>query len=135
MSIPMLAGCVIFPAATGVFAQNADEQRKPIVVTPSNADAVAGRDAEVVFMKASSGTRPKTAPESKLTIRGTQRKGDTSGGAEGSGDDFVRIPGHLTFNGGNVVETAESHNIYLASNGCLSPSCFGDPETFLRDLG
>src|ERR1700730_16448132 len=136
MSIPALAGCMIFPAATGALAQNADAQRKPMVVKPSEADAAAGRDAETVFMKAWSGTRPRTVPESKLTTRGSSERGRAaSKDDEGRGENFVRVPGHLTFNGGKVVETAESHNIYLASQGCSIPSCFGDPETFLRDLG
>jgi hypothetical protein len=137
ISIPVLAGCMIFPAATGALAQNADAPRKPNVVKPNEADAAAARDAEVVFRKAWSGTKPRTLPESKLTIRGTNvAKQAASGGADGRGDNlFVRVPGHLTFNGGNVVETAESHNIYLAAQGCSTPSCFGDPETFLRDLG
>jgi hypothetical protein len=133
MSIPMLAGCVIFPAATGALAQGT-APRKPMVVTPSDADAAAGRDAEVVFRRAFSGTRPRTVPESKLTVR-SERMQAKSEDSEGGGDDFVRIPGHLSFNGGKVVETAESHNIYLASQGCSAPACFGDPETFLRDLG
>jgi hypothetical protein len=137
MSIAVLAGCVVFPATTGVFAQNAAAPRKPNVVRPSDADAAAARDADVVFRKAWSGTKPRTLPESKLTIRGTNvNKQVASKEADGRGDSlFVRVPGHLTFNGGNVVETGESHNIYLASQGCSTPSCFGDPETFLRDLG
>jgi hypothetical protein len=136
IGVAALAGGTIFPAATGALAQNADASRKPKVITPSEADAAAGRDAETVFMKAWSGTRPRAVPESKLTVRGTSEQGrSASGEAEIHGETFVRVPGHLTFNGGHVVETAESHNIYLAAAGCLTPSCFGDTETFLRDLG
>jgi hypothetical protein len=136
MSVPMLAGCMIFPAATGALAQNADAQRKPRVITPTEADAAAARQSKTVFMKAWTGARPKTVPESKLIVRGTsertQAKSDES---DGSSDNFVRVPGHLSYFGGPTVETAESHNIYLAAAGCSTPACYGDPETFLRDLG
>jgi len=102
VSVGLLAGCVVLPAATGVFGQNAGTPRKLNVVRPSDADAAASQDADVVFRKAWSGTRPRTLPESKLTIRGTAvSKQATSRETEGRGGDFVRVPGHLTFNGGN----------------------------------
>jgi hypothetical protein len=136
MSISALVGCVIFPGATGVLAQKADAQRKPLLVKPSEADAAAGRDADVVFRKAWSGNKPKTLPESKLTVRGTSDREDaTAQDSEGGGDNFVRIPGMLTFHGGHVVDMAESHDIYLLPNGTSVASNWGDPETFLRDLG
>jgi hypothetical protein len=142
LSIPMLAGCLVFPAATGALAQNSNAPRKPRVVNPSDADAAAARDAHVVFMKAFSGTRPRTVPEAKLTIRNASAGKQAASKDRGDGDNlFVRVPGHLSFNGdlfqngGAVVESAESHDIYLAVPGCATPSCYGDPETFLRDLG
>jgi len=136
INIPMLAACIIFPAATGVLAQNADAPRKPVVVTPSDADAAAARDSETVFLKAYSGTKSRSVPESKLTIRRAPINGASKhGDREGQGDELVRIPGHLSFFGGPVVQMAESHNIYLFSTGCMTPACWGDPEPFLRDFG
>ncbi len=47
-----------------------------------------------------------------------------------------RFPGDLSFGGGAVVVSAQSHAIYMNPNGaCTIASCWGDPEGFLRDLG
>jgi hypothetical protein len=41
----------------------------------------------------------------------------------------------LTYNGGAIVRIAEQHPIFLLPNGsCPIAKCWGDPETFLRDL-
>jgi hypothetical protein len=146
--IPMLAGCVVFPAATGILAQDADAQRKPIVVRPTEADAAAAREAGVGFMKAWSGTKPKTVAQSRMTVMSLseQRQTASSGrqggeggeggeGDQGGEDNFSRVPGALSFLGGAVVESAESHNIYLLPSGTTVADNWGDPETFLRDLG
>jgi hypothetical protein len=135
LGVPLLAGCIIFPAATGALAQDANAPRKPITVQPSDADAAAGRDAEVVFRKAWTGARARTMPESKLMVRGTSARAEAGSGDSEHGDDFVRIPGRLSFLGGHVVEFAESHDIYLLPAGTSVASNWGDPETFLRDLG
>ena len=48
----------------------------------------------------------------------------------------TRYPGDLVYNGGNVVDSTQSHAIFLRPNGvCPIATCWGDPETFLRDLG
>lgn len=135
MSVPMLAGCMMLPAATGAWAQNADAPRKPKVVTPTEADFAAGRDAEVVFRKSFTGTKPKTVPESKLTVRSASVPQAAAGRDTERGDDFVRVPGRLTFLGGHVVTMADSHNIYLLPAGTTVADNWGDPESFLRDLG
>ena len=47
----------------------------------------------------------------------------------------TRYPGDLVYNGGLVVEFAQSHAIYLRPNGvCPISQCWGNPEGFLRDL-
>jgi len=53
------------------------------------------------------------------------------------GESPTRYPGDLTYQGGNVVEYAQHHPIYLYSTsaGCTSPSCWGRPATFLQNLG
>lgn len=136
LGISLLAGCTILTAAMTVCVLDAKAQRKPIRVTPSEADLAAGRDAEVVFFKAYSGTKPKTLPESKLSLHGNSQRDESRGAnSQESGDDFVRIPGHLSFLGGHVVEFAESHNIYLLPQGSTVAGNWGDPETFLEDLG
>jgi hypothetical protein len=47
------------------------------------------------------------------------------------------FPADLSFQGGKVVEFAQSHPIFLFSTSahCTSPACWGNPSTFLQDLG
>ena len=136
IGIPMLAGCVIFPVATGALAQEAKQQKR-VAVKPTEADRAAAQEADVVFLKAWSGTRPKALAESKLSVRGTsQQEAASSEDSQGSDDNSVRFPGDLEFHKGKVVEFAESHDIYMLPNGtCPISTCWGDPESFLRDLG
>jgi len=48
----------------------------------------------------------------------------------------VRYPADVVYQGGAVVEEAESHAIYMQPNGhCEISSCWGNPEGFLRDVG
>jgi hypothetical protein len=52
-----------------------------------------------------------------------------------SGPPATRYPADVTYQGGAVVETAESHAVYMLPNGhCNVSSCWGNPEGFLRDL-
>jgi hypothetical protein len=135
VGVPLLAGCSLFPAVTGSHAQDANKQRKPLVVNPTEADNAAGHEAEVVYQKAFTGTRPKSVPDSKLTFRRNGAPRQAASRDSGRGDDFSRIPGTLTYFGGQVVQMAESHNIYLLPNGSSIAAQWGDPETFLTDLG
>jgi hypothetical protein len=46
-----------------------------------------------------------------------------------------RFPADVTYQGGKVVETAESHPVYMLPNGhCEISSCWGNPERLLQDL-
>jgi hypothetical protein len=137
IGIPILAACIIFPAATGTPAQNADPQRKSIVIKVTDADKTAAGQADVVFLKAFSGNKHITSAPSKLVTRGTgQHTAASSKDSEDSEDNRIRFPGDLQYHNGKVVEFAESHNIYMLPNGsCPISTCWGDPESFLRDLG
>ena len=47
----------------------------------------------------------------------------------------MRYPGDLSYQGGAVVDSAQSHAIYLLPNGkCPISQCWGNPEGFLKDL-
>lgn len=135
VAVPLLAGCTLFPAVTRSRAQEANKQRKPLIIQPSDADYAAGRNADVVYQKAFTGTRPKSVPDEKLTFRkNAAPRHSASHGGDGGGE-FLRRPGTLTYFGGPVVEMAESHDIYLLPNGSSIAAQWGDPETFLTDLG
>jgi len=63
------------------------------------------------------------------------RRHSPANGARESNNNQTRYPGDLVFNGGPVVEFAQSHAIYLRPNGiCPIAVCWGNPEGFLRDL-
>lgn len=56
--------------------------------------------------------------------------------ARSAGNSRTRYPGDLQYHGGAVIESAQSHAIYLRPNGvCPISTCWGNPEMFLRDLG
>ena len=70
--------------------------------------------------------------EELLTLRSAPAPKASDASSNRSG---VRYPGDLTFQGGTVVDSAESHAIYLLPNGkCPISQCWGNPEGFLRDL-
>jgi hypothetical protein len=70
--------------------------------------------------------------EEVLTLRSAPAPKASDASSNRSG---VRYPGDLTFQGGTVVDSAESHAIYLLPNGkCPISQCWGNPEGFLRDL-
>jgi hypothetical protein len=66
----------------------------------------------------------------------TQRPASAaSKSADSSARGAVRYPADLSYQGGPVVDFAQSHAIYLLPNGkCPIPQCWGNPEGFLRDL-
>jgi hypothetical protein len=117
-----------------MFAQNEDAQQKQIVVKPADSDRDAARQAKVVFRRASPKHAQTPIEKSNLVYRASTRHDESRGGE--SRDNPIRFPGDLTYQGGAVVEFAESHNIYmLPGSTCASAACWGNPEQFLRDLG
>jgi hypothetical protein len=47
-----------------------------------------------------------------------------------------RFPGDLSYNGGAVVKSIESHGVFInSSKSCPVPQCWGAPLAFLTDLG
>jgi len=71
-----------------------------------------------------------------LRRSGSPRSRDAAPAAPSPFTVKVRYPGDLVYNGGNVIDSAESHPIYMRPNGvCPVATCWGDPQAFLRDLG
>jgi len=53
-----------------------------------------------------------------------------------AGDDFTQNPGDMTFQGGPTILFAASHAVFINPGGaCTIAGCWGDPETFLEDVG
>jgi hypothetical protein len=132
---PLLSALVIFSAATGATAQQSGAQQKPTVLKPDASDKMAAEQSKLVFSKAWAGHKAPVLPQSKLVFRAENKHGDVSEGSQDS-ENVIRYPGDLSYHGGATVEIAQSHNVYLFSGvSCSSPSCWGDPEGFLRALG
>jgi hypothetical protein len=135
IAISTLASGLLFLAVPGVHAQSGDQQQKQSTVKPADIDNQAAKQATVVFRKAWSGSRPKAISESKLTFSAAKVELRESSSHD-VGDNPPRYPGDLNYHGGEVVEFAESHAIYMLPNGtCSIAECWGNPEGFLRDLG
>jgi hypothetical protein len=104
---------------------------------PSNYDHEVARQAKSTHHA----TPAKT--ERGDALRSTQSPGKLAGLAKSNAgtasalnNGRPRYPGDLEYHGGAVLEATESHAIYVnTSSACPAPSCWGSPETFLRDLG
>jgi len=79
-----------------------------------------------------------TLKEKEIAIRrGPSRTAQAGAATTTTDNDQLRYPGDLTFNGGAVVRVAEAHPIFMLpknNSKCATPSCWGNPEGFLRDL-
>ena len=77
--------------------------------------------------------------EAMKVLQKLNQKSSGSGGSGGVGEGvgpIVRYPGDMQFHGGPTVDNMVSHAIYMQLNGvCPVASCWGNPETFLSDLG
>lgn len=134
--VGLVAGFAMLGAALGAQAQNSLGKAQEI--TPSAADQLAVQEANLIYRHA----RPANTPAAKASNAGdlVTKANESSAAsvnstpvANGSG---LRFPGDLSFLGGNVVMSAESHAIYLVprSNCATVAACWGNPEGFLNDL-
>jgi hypothetical protein len=107
-----------------------------VTVTPSAADYAAVAEARNLKIHA----RPANTPIGRTTT--TASISNSPDGSAAPAPDAVpdsggpRFPADLSYHGGNVVVSMQSHAIYMNPNGaCTIASCWGDPEGFLGDLG
>jgi hypothetical protein len=76
------------------------------------------------------------ASNSNVSAASLETPGTAHPGGGGGGKGGNRYPADLTYLGGPVVTSMQSHTIYLnPTSTCPAVSCFGDPITFLSDLG
>src|SRR5215475_10249131 len=111
-------------------------------IQPGAADQSAALSA-TKFM--ASPTPANTPASSKLPRASKPGKGNANSGNGNSGNGTSSGPfqngrpraiGDLTYQGGTLVTTAQSHAIYItnAAVSCTTPACWGNPEQFLQDL-
>ena len=105
---------------------------------PTASDKAAADEATVVYRHARpANTAAGAGLKQKEIASGRVPSLAAAGAATPTDNDQLRFPGDLTYNGGAVVRVAESHPIFLLPKNntkCASPSCWGNPEGFLRDL-
>jgi hypothetical protein len=123
----VIAGLVAFIAASAGPAARAQDQ----AIRPTAADDAAARDATRVSLH--------STPPHTLTARARGREATSNprpAAAQPFGGNRVQNPGDLDFQGGAVVDQAQSHAVYVLNLAvhCTTPRCWGDPEGFLRDL-
>lgn len=112
------------------------QEKGELSVKTQPADKAAAAQVTNFFRSAASAqtARGKAArAEGMSTLRSSSRKERSDD--DSSGQDDVRYPGDLTFHGGPVVDSAQSHPIYLLPNGkCPISQCWGNPAGFLKHL-
>lgn len=118
-------------------AQAQAQDTSEVNVTLKAADKAAAAQAKNVFRHAQPTNSPRgkdARGEGLLTQRAVPFAAKSHSSAANETPE-TRYPGDLSYQGGPVVDAAESHAIYLLPNGkCPIPQCWGDPEKFLKDL-
>ena len=129
-----IAGSLIFlciPSLGSAQTQDAP----PLTITTKAADKAAVAEAANAFRHAKPSTTPHETGERReaLTHRSSS-KAWKEGEWDHQGGE-VRYEGELTYQGGPVVDFAQSHPIYLLPGGtCPISVCWGDPAGFLKNL-
>jgi hypothetical protein len=124
-------------AATAVKAQ--DSAQDEVKSSPTAGDYAAAKEATVVYRHARPANTPagSTMKNKDIAIKRESEKSSAAPANANSEvhNDGLRFPADLSYLGGAVVVSAESHAIYLLPNGeCPISDCWGNPEGFLRDL-
>jgi hypothetical protein len=120
-----------FLAATAGPAARADDQAQTQTITPTAADNAAAKEARRSSLHPLPANTPAAAALGKEKVRFA---GPTTTPFQ-SGKP--RFPGDLSYQGGPFVDHAQSHAIYVMNKAvnCTTPTCWGNPEGFLQDLG
>ena len=127
-------------AALSAITASGQSGATPTVIPINPVDIAAGKSATSRHGHGKFKTTPAGAAGKLAQAAG---HGTASGSLNaGPGNNALRGPGDLSYNGGAVIPYAQSHAIFMNSafpgfpGPCLSvAACWGDPEAFLRDLG
>jgi len=141
--------CALFIGAFGLSVVRAQGSAQDQVKSgPTASDNAAAGEATIVYRHARPANTPAGASLKQREIASGFGSLASGSGASGAGtsassasttttedNDQLRFPADLTYNGGAVVRIAEQHPIFLLPNGnCPIAKCWGNPETFLKDL-
>lgn len=126
-TLAVLTATLVLPAAR---AQNADEISPEVTAS----DRAAARQAKIVHRHALPNHLNGGSAERNAKLFGTRGRSAHEASDEHSGG--LRFPGDVSYHGGQVVKSVESHAIYMLPKGkCPVAQCWGDPEGFLKALG
>jgi hypothetical protein len=120
-------------AASATPAQSASEQN----LKPTPFDRTAALEATVRYRHARPAQTEAGALLKQSNLAEARQRAASAAKAAPAEEhnDQIRFPADVVFNGGDVVEMAESHPIFLLPNGkCPIATCWGNPEQFLRDF-
>lgn len=129
---------LLFLACATIHSQ---EPSQTLNISPSDADTYAASQAQDMRHHArpanTSVAGAARSPELSTLRSESAESAESEGSQTASGK--VRFPGDLEFHGGPVVQSTEQHLIFVNlahSTSCQTiATCWGDPGTFLRDLG
>jgi hypothetical protein len=121
----------VFGAATA-----RPQDAKELSVSPTSLDRAAVEQATHLNHQARPARTPRGSAARPAELS-TRNSASAAASANNSPDPaLIRYPADVVYQGGAVVETAESHAVYMLPNGhCPVSQCWGDPEGFLRNLG
>jgi hypothetical protein len=120
-------------------SQTQAQEKAELNVTTQPGDKAAAANVTNLFRSATPAhtSRAKASrAEGVLTLHPSSLKknsDDNDRPGDSSGQDRLRFPGDLSYQGGAVVDSAQSHDIFLLPNGkCPISQCWGDPQGFLK---
>ena len=115
-----------------LLALAAAAQAQDQTIQPSAADNAAAREAK----RSAFHPMPALTPAAAKLGREANPAAGPAVAAASSQSGRIRYPGDLSYQGGAFVDHLQSHALYAYNPAnCTAPSCWGDPEGFLRDLG
>jgi hypothetical protein len=119
-----LAGLLAVFAGPAVRAQDA-------AITPSAADDAAAKGAKRSSLHPRLANTPAAAAYPREGLRAA---GPTTTPFQPGRPRYL---GDLSYQGGATVDHVQSHAVYVSNKAvnCTTPSCWGNPESFLQDLG
>lgn len=131
---------VLATAVTLLLAIPARAQSSPpdeLTIQTTAADHAAAQAAKLRYRRAHpannvAGQELRAQQSAERASSYNRASGDSAGG------EILQYTGDVTYGGGQVVNSAVSHAIYLqpqTGSQCTIAACWGDPEGYLRDLG
>lgn len=133
LALGLTAATIALSSTQPVMAQGASTNSTQITVNETDRRAAQDATAQKHHAWPANTDAAKQGPRSELSNGHNASKAVSSAAPA---ESPTRYPGDLSYQGGPVVEYAESHPVYLyLKTGCTTPACWGSPAAFLENLG